>query len=239
MSTFIEHTSCPQCGSKDNLAVYTDHEWCFGCGYWKKTGVDYEYRHQLNEPDQRTIIYLPEDVSTAYPGLAEDWIKKYELSINTLYKNYVLWSESRKLLIFPIYDDKHNLWGWQGRYFGEDKTHPKWTSKGKYKDLIQIFNSTKAKESGIIVVEDLISAVKLSQEYATTCLYGSYVDTAKFININNIYEPRELILWLDHDKRKESYGFSIKLNNIGIKTRSIISIKDPKEYSLQDIKTML
>lgn len=36
MSTFIRHDSCPSCGSKDNLAVYSDHEYCFGCEYHKK-----------------------------------------------------------------------------------------------------------------------------------------------------------------------------------------------------------
>jgi twinkle protein len=31
-STLLRHESCPQCGSKDNLARYSDgHGWCFGC----------------------------------------------------------------------------------------------------------------------------------------------------------------------------------------------------------------
>lgn len=35
MSKFIKHTSCPECGSTNNLAVYDDHEICFteGCDY--------------------------------------------------------------------------------------------------------------------------------------------------------------------------------------------------------------
>jgi len=36
-SEFIRHEQCPQCGSKDNLARYTDgHGYCFGCGYYEK-----------------------------------------------------------------------------------------------------------------------------------------------------------------------------------------------------------
>ena len=35
MSDFVRHSSCPSCGSKDNLAVYSDgHGHCFGCGHW-------------------------------------------------------------------------------------------------------------------------------------------------------------------------------------------------------------
>ena len=35
-SEFLQHESCPQCGSKDNLARYTDgHAYCFGCKYYE------------------------------------------------------------------------------------------------------------------------------------------------------------------------------------------------------------
>ena len=33
MGTFIRHDACPECGSRDNLAVYDDGSHCFGCGY--------------------------------------------------------------------------------------------------------------------------------------------------------------------------------------------------------------
>ena len=40
-SEFIAHEPCPKCGSKDNLARYTDgHAWCFGCGYYE--GIEKE-----------------------------------------------------------------------------------------------------------------------------------------------------------------------------------------------------
>jgi len=31
-SRFIKHSECPDCGSSDGLAVYSDHEYCFVCG---------------------------------------------------------------------------------------------------------------------------------------------------------------------------------------------------------------
>jgi len=35
-SEFIQHEVCPQCGSRDNLARYSDgHGYCFGCGYYE------------------------------------------------------------------------------------------------------------------------------------------------------------------------------------------------------------
>ena len=32
---FIGHAACDACGSKDNVAIYTDHTYCFGCGDWQ------------------------------------------------------------------------------------------------------------------------------------------------------------------------------------------------------------
>ena len=39
-SQFLRHESCPKCSSKDNLARYSDHAYCFtdGCGYYEKNG---------------------------------------------------------------------------------------------------------------------------------------------------------------------------------------------------------
>jgi len=41
-SEFIRHEQCPQCGSHDNLARYSDgHGYCFGCGYYEQAeGTD-------------------------------------------------------------------------------------------------------------------------------------------------------------------------------------------------------
>ena len=33
-SKYVRKTSCTECGSKDNMAIYDDgHGYCFGCGY--------------------------------------------------------------------------------------------------------------------------------------------------------------------------------------------------------------
>jgi len=37
-SVFLRHAPCPSCGSKDNLAVYSDHSFCFGCGHYEGEG---------------------------------------------------------------------------------------------------------------------------------------------------------------------------------------------------------
>ncbi len=43
---FLRHSSCPKCGSKDNLGVYDDHAYCYtpNCGYWSgnKASINFD-----------------------------------------------------------------------------------------------------------------------------------------------------------------------------------------------------
>lgn len=56
-SSFVRKEPCPSCGSKDNLARYTDgHGYCFGCGH-------YERGDDVQEPD--------DDLEQSAP--AKDW----------------------------------------------------------------------------------------------------------------------------------------------------------------------
>lgn len=231
MSIFVEHRACPRCGSRDNLAVYTDHEYCFGCGY--TIFYNYHNRRLDNVKDTTNkIVSLPEDIVPFIPAVADEWLRHYDLTQTELIVNRVVWSEYRKLLIFPHFDDKNFLFGWQGRYFGDNKEHPKWTGKGNFKEQIKLWGDlTTVKDTSIIIVEDIISTIKLSRSYISSCLFGSNIYINKYITIYNTYKPKEFIIWLDKDKEKESRLFSLQLNKLGIPCRVISTDLDPKCYS--------
>jgi hypothetical protein len=236
--TYVKHQPCPACGSRDNLAVYTDHEYCFGCGHIEFYTYHPRRIGNVKESNEK-IVSLPEDIAPYIPAVAESWIKKYDLTLRELYDNNVVWSDYRQLLIFPYFDEKHFLWGWQGRYFGDDPKHPKWTGKGNFKEQIKIY-LTRNKESSIIVLtEDIISTIKIQRLYNSSCLHGSYIDINKYSKIYNIYKPKEVVLWLDKDKQKESYLFSLQLNKIGIPSRVVSTNLDPKCYTTSEIKEII
>ena len=63
-SHFIGHEPCPKCGSKDNLARYSDgHGYCFstGCEYWESG----EEEMQLQAPQ---VVHL-EKMTAVYRGM--------------------------------------------------------------------------------------------------------------------------------------------------------------------------
>ena len=241
MSEFIQHTPCPKCGSKDNLAVYTDHEYCFGCHHI--LFYNYHNRRILGTKDTtEQIVSLPNDIVPYIPAVAASWIKKYDLTLKELYDNKVVWSPFRELLIFPYFDDQGHLWGWQGRYFGTDPRHPKWTGRGNFKKRIKVYHQrplTKERKEPILIVEDIISTIKLSRLYNTTCIYGSFIDLNKYITIYNQYKPNKFIIWLDKDKHKESYQYMISFQKLGIPCSVISTELDPKCYSTDNIKEII
>ena len=52
-STFVRHEPCPSCGSKDNLARYSDgHGYCFGC----------HYREHGSDSGVRNLEFFSEDL---------------------------------------------------------------------------------------------------------------------------------------------------------------------------------
>lgn len=240
MSTYVEHRACPSCGSRDNLAIYTDHEYCFGCGHI----VFYNYhtrRIQGAKEVSKKNVSLPEDIQPYIPAIADSWLKQYELTQNELLVNRVVWSEYRQLLVFPYFDDKNYLYGWQGRYFGANPTHPKWIGHGNFKKTAAIWKNslTSIKESSIILVEDIISCIKIQRLYNSSCLFGSSININNYITLYNKYNLKEIIIWLDKDKMKESYQYSLSFNKLGINSRVISTDLDPKYYSTEQLRRII
>ena len=58
MSEFVKHEPCPACGSKDNMARWSDgHTFCFGCGY--RQSANQEEEQQENDiMEQQTAVQV-------------------------------------------------------------------------------------------------------------------------------------------------------------------------------------
>lgn len=234
MDEFLHHAPCPNCGSRDNLGVYTQHEFCFGCSYTKYYNPLQRHTRPLEGP-QRKPLWVPDDIVTMVPYQAHEWLKKYGLTQRELIDNNVVWSDKMQLLIF-LYTKHSQLLGWQGRYFGTDTSKPKWWGQGNLKEINHILSPKKGKE--LFIVEDIISAIKISRLYPCKPCFGSYIDIYSIYNIVKDNNYTNICIHLDRDKRLESYKFSIKLNSIGIKTRVVSTKQDPKDYTTEELKTI-
>lgn len=71
MGQWLGHTSCPECGSKDNVAVYDDGYWCTtpGCNYRGRDG-------DMEAPSRRPAFKRPREVDGVFAAITDRRISK-------------------------------------------------------------------------------------------------------------------------------------------------------------------
>jgi hypothetical protein len=250
-SYVLKQTQCQACKSlgkdtsHDNLAIYSDgHSFCFSCG-WSSRGnevVRFKSKTILKEQsmeNKEAAVFLPPDCTTEYPKRALAWIFQYELTTNDLLLNNALWSSTIERLIFPIYGDSGNILAWQGRDFSLSKEtkRAKWFGRGHLRDTVHILG----RGSRLILVEDVVSAIKLSKCGVMACpIYGSFIGRQRFKRLRTILKDTDRVyVWMDPDKRLEDLK-EAKLGILcGLNVHPIFSDMDPKEHSYEEIKEIL
>jgi DNA primase len=88
----------------------------------------------------------------------------------------------------------------------------------------------------LILVEDVLSAIKVGRHYHTVAVLGSHINDAV---IAQAITKKRVMLWLDDDKYKESQAFSSRLRGLGILAVSLTSNKDPKCLADSEIRLMV
>lgn len=246
MSKIISQGKCSNCGSSDACTTYDDgHSWCYSCRKYvppTNTLENMYKRLQRNTKELNTITLqgkklepLPDDCSMVIGVEALRWLKSYGITDKEIKSSNIVWSAYRQMLIFPSYDNDMNLLHWQGRYFPQ--RNPKCYTQGD-NNHITLFPATETALEGVVVVcEDYLSALKVSRYCDSLCLFGSHVPP-KLISKLRQQGYESIWFWLDYNKGKDSQKFRDKYG-IFVKTRSIVTEKDPKEYDSKSIENIL
>lgn len=240
MANFLHHTSCPKCGSKDNRAIYSDgSSWCFGCRSYTNATI-FEPSSIAKIKRSYTNVTLPEDVTHVLPEPVKEWLNKWNLNELELSQLKCLYSDSKSLLIFPVYGAFKELLMYQGRYFGDNPDHPKYLTFGA-KNVLHVLHhwdkGTPSFDPTVVCVEDLISAVKIGSVTNALPLWGASIPLELARRLSKRFS--RLCIWLDMDKAKESLKSRSTLSMMFDEVQSIVTEKDPKEYSHDEIRRFL
>jgi twinkle protein len=102
VSRFIHHAPCPECGSSDGLAVYTDNEHCFVCGHHLNYGEETITETPVKENGAKPIYGLPTEQQPAIRsrGLDQSTVQKYRVTVFD--------SDSEVEALFPRFDEAGN-----------------------------------------------------------------------------------------------------------------------------------
>ena len=100
MSKFLRHEACPECGSRDGLAIYHDNTHCFVCGYHKNYGENTIDAHPVRHAADRDLTPIPqgEQVAITDRGINANSVNKYKVTVNTN-------PESQVSHVYPYFDE--------------------------------------------------------------------------------------------------------------------------------------
>ena len=226
---FIQHTNCPKCGSKDNLAEYSDGFYCFGCGYRKQKNDLNSVRSRLQSGVGGTMPSNELDISTTndIPIEPMQWLLQYGITQQDVDTYKLGWNANNQMLVLvntPQY--------YQARNFSN--YGPKYIAKGKKPLLFYGLGDI------LICVEDVISAIKIAKSnknVTVTPLLGSIISLELTETILKRF--KKVCLWLDRDKAIEAVKQARNIKQKGIDSDVIITPNDPKEYSTGEINQWL
>lgn len=229
MSRVIEQGRCEFCGSSDAGTHYEDGGfYCFSCrkGYRGSAVVGYR-SHKTNITEGHERIEFPPETIGYIPEIAQAWLDQYDLTKKEL--SLWRWTSHQEMLIYPVYQGQ-TLTFWQGRYF--PARMPKTHNKGDLRGLPHVIEPGVAGDR-LIVVEDVVSALKVGRHVDCLCMFGSSVRMEWLPWLRKRY--KHVSLWFDYDKRKQAVAVKSRLNLLFPKTDIIVTERDPKEYSNEEL----
>lgn len=235
---FLRHEACPNCGSRDNVGVWSDgHKYCFGgCGYFAAADNNVTTVKSRLFPAEGSngVPPFPEDTSIHIPEVPYSWLKKC-LDDEEILRHRIGWSQSKESLIFPIFDKDGNLLMWQSRYFGSLGNFPKYLTKGYKGDILHVLGEHPTDR--VVLVEDLISAIVVSRRENSMPLWGSTIHLKTLRHLSRYYG--KLAIWLDADKLKEAVKAQGVARLLFDDVEILFSEEDPKYQNLEQLTKIL
>ena len=198
---------------------------------WKANKI---YR---DRPQQKMKeVRLPQDFSNdikSFDPKAYAWLLEHDITDDEIIKYNIGYSQYYKRLIFPVYQNDELVY-WQGRSMEpKSKENSKWINiKQLGREDIYFVVQKPMSFDKVVLVEDILSAIKVGRVVNTIALLGSYIsdDLILFLKTKEIY------IWLDKDKTVAAIKYFMRLRATGIKTHLRVTSRDPKFYLEEEIR---
>ena len=235
MSRFLHHEPCPECNSRNNVAVYDDgHKWCFGCGWHEQGTISLNRVFNSFKPDNSSPSTYPIDAQELMPVKPLKWLLKNHLTNEMIQKYVIQWSPQREMLVWLVYNPYGEMLAWQGRCFSPEAKTKYFIAGDIHKDVCIL---GKGNSGTLVLVEDYISAIRVSDHYPCMPLFGSNCSTNVLESISRSFN--KVVVWLDSDKLDNARKIAQKASMVGLDARVCYTPKDPKEYPSETIKNYL
>jgi hypothetical protein len=244
VSYFVKHSPCPKCGSRDNLATYSDgggH--CFGCGYHPKPSISpYVLKEQNGTENQRVSMVgptLPEDGGVQYSTTVVEWARSYGIDVEELLGRSVSYSPKESRLIFNFYSDDGTRILSQARNFSP-MAKSKYFTYGKPEEVVPIYyatTNTTLRATTLVVCEDCLSAIKVARQFDCMPVLSSDLSLTKLKRMSRFYN--NFVVWLDGDMYHKAQRICRRLQLLGCEAKAVYTPLDPKCYDNETIRNVV
>lgn len=256
----VDHDGC-SAGTDTKRRLYikrltdgTVLAYCHNCG---ESGY-YRYKvrninYLLRKP---TVVTHPKDIrmpsdsildTSLWPKEALSWLYQYGITSEEIKERGIAYSPSYGRVCFPLYMDGEYI-GWQGRSLDESTNPPKYLTMvdrsragGNAAEFGSVLNGNTLRDSRVVIVEDCLSAIKISRLLPAVCTLGTHPTDEVSNWLSKRYQSA--VIWYDNDKpevkKAQADLFRLLGTLTGGKAVLILTDKDPKEYSNEEIKCLL
>jgi hypothetical protein len=220
--------------------------YCFRCGFDKyhiKGNSTLEELRLLRELNERTAklsftkLELPHDFTTDIPISGRLWLYSGGLSPSTWGKYGIGYSPALHRVVLPVYDTRGNLVWYQMRAV-LDGQEPKYIQPDRPRGNVTFSAGCNGGDrTRAIVVEDILSAIRVSKFEPTFSLLGTKITTEQ---ASLLAQYSRVTTWMDADKAGRDGAYNIrKCLSLVTEVDNIRTEDDPKRLSDQQIEESL
>lgn len=235
MSEFVCHEPCPKCGSKDNLARYSDGgTHCFGCGYHPKVTKSpyiYELTNSRKQRSPTGLGILEDELSSD----AVKWASSYGVWVEELMHHRCGGSPKEPWrLYFRWFDSSGSCILGQARDLTKNPKR-KYITYGTPNEVLPIYyhRGESRRTDRLVIVEDALSAIKISRISDSMPCLGSDLPPIKLKRLAGLY--RAFTVWLDSNMYDKAQRMARRLQLLGCEAHAVWTELDPKCYSTEEI----
>lgn len=177
-------------------------------------------------------VYTWNQVNVSFDALK--WLWSYSVfDEQKVWELDLRWSPKYRRLIFPMYSDDGEVFGWVGRDVVGTPGLPKWLTRKSpnYNDRLLF---TVQGEGKIVWVEDCVSAMRVNKATGFTAI--ALLTTTTNYGICHEFKDYPQILWLDGDMKTKMVKTVMKMRSLGMDLKMQYSTLDPKEYTDVEIR---
>jgi 5S rRNA maturation endonuclease (ribonuclease M5) len=235
-----------ECGSGKTVIVnhlpkaYTAK--CFRCDftdYLEKGKLTLQELARLKELNKLALeskfeLELPSDFTTEIPLEGRLWLYSGGISPTVWSKLGFGYSKHWERVVMPVYNNGELVW-FQARAILKGQK-PKYIQPSQDRSNI-MFKMLKKSKERVVVVEDILSAIRVGKHENAVSLLGTKITTEQAAELSKY---NKVTLWLDNDKagRKGAYAIKKALSLV-TDVDNIVTDEDPKRLSDKQIKELL